>query len=66
MGGALLLSEKIQRFDIRSKPTRIEMYRAFRVFLEKSFTAKGETFTPAWCADSPEEAPELYKDNPTY
>jgi hypothetical protein len=58
------LSEKIVRFDIPSKPTRIEMYRAFRGFLEKSFAAKGEKLDPAWYADSPEERPELYKDQP--
>ena len=55
------MSEKIQRFDIPSKPTRIEMYRAFRTYLEKTL---GEPLSKAWYADSPEERPELYADQP--
>jgi hypothetical protein len=52
---------EVQRFDIPSKPTRIEMYRAFRAYLERT---TGEKLDPAWYADSPEETPELYKDQP--
>ena len=55
---------EIQRFDIPSKPTRIEMFRAFRTYLEKACAAKGETLSPAWYADSPDERPELYADQP--
>lgn len=59
-----MLSEKIERFGIPSKPTRIKMLRAFRASLERAFAAKGETLDPAWYADSPVERPELYKDQP--
>jgi hypothetical protein len=55
---------EIQRFDIPSKPTRIEMFRAFRTYLERSFAAKGQKLAPAWYADSPEEKPGLYEDQP--
>lgn len=55
------MSEKIERFDIPSKPTRIEMFRAFRTYLERT---TGEKLAPAWYADSPEEAPALYGDQP--
>jgi hypothetical protein len=53
-----------QRFDIPSKPTLIEMFRAFRGFLEKSFEVKGKKLAPAWYADGPDERPELYVDQP--
>ena len=53
-----------QRFDIPSKPTLIEMFRAFRGFLEKSFEVKGRKLDPAWYADSPDERPGLSKDQP--
>ena len=51
----------IQRFDIPSKPTRIEMFRAFRGYLEKT---TGKKLATAWYADSPEEKPGLYEDQP--
>lgn len=52
---------EIQRFDIPSKPTRIEMFRAFRTYLEKS---TGKKLSTGWYADSPEEKPGLYEDQP--
>jgi hypothetical protein len=55
------MSEKIQRFDIPSKPTLIEMFRAFRTYLEKT---TGEKLDPQWYADGPAEAPGLYRDQP--
>jgi hypothetical protein len=51
----------IQRFDNPSKPTRIEMFRAFRPYLEK---ATGKKLSTGWYADSPEEKPGLYEDQP--
>ena len=58
------MSDAIERFAIPSKPTRIEMFRAFRAYLERAFAAKGETLSPAWYADSPDEQPMLYADQP--
>jgi hypothetical protein len=55
------MSEKIQRFDIPSKPTLIEMFRAFRTYLEKS---TGGELSPGWYMDSPEARPGLYRDQP--
>jgi hypothetical protein len=55
------VSEKIQRFDIPSKPTAIEMFRAFRAYLEKT---TGKQLSPGWYADSIEERPGLYVDQP--
>jgi len=55
---------EVQRFDMPSKPTRLEMFRAFRTYLERAFAANGEKLDPAWYADSPEETPELYRDQP--
>jgi len=52
---------EVQRFDIPSKPTRLEMFRAFRGYLEKTI---GGGLDPAWYADGPEDKPELYKDQP--
>jgi len=57
------MSEKIERFDIPSKPTLIEMFRAFRTYLEKT---TGKTLSKGWYADSPEERPELYADQPHF
>ncbi|NBT36000.1 MAG: hypothetical protein EBT03_10780 [Betaproteobacteria bacterium] len=51
----------VQRFDIPSRPTRLEMFRAFRGYLEKT---TGGGLDPAWYADGPEDKPELYKDQP--
>ena len=54
----------IQRFDVPTKDTIIEGFRAFRSYLEKSFEAKGEKLDPAWYNDGPEAAPHLYSDQP--
>ena len=51
----------IQRFDIPSKPTRIEMFRAFRTYLERT---TGKKLSPGWYADSPDAKPSLYGDQP--
>jgi hypothetical protein len=51
----------IQRFDIPSKPTRIEMFRAFRTYLEKT---TGKKLSPGWFADGPDAKPSLYEDQP--
>jgi hypothetical protein len=51
----------IPRLDIPSTPTRIEMFRAFRGYLEKT---TGKKLATAWYADSPEEKPGLYEDQP--
>ena len=55
------MSEKIVRFDIPSRPTAIEMFRAFRTYLEKT---TGKQLSPGWYRDSPEDRPGLYKDQP--
>jgi hypothetical protein len=55
------MTDTPQRFDIPSKPTLLEMFRAFRGYLEKT---TGGGLDPAWYADSPEERPELYQDQP--
>ena len=52
---------EVQRFDIPSKPTRLEMFRAFRGYLEKT---TGKRLSDGWYADGPEQKPELYKDQP--
>ena len=52
---------EIQRFDIPSKPTRIEMFRAFRTYLERT---TGKKLSPGWYAVSPAEKPGLYGDQP--
>jgi len=49
------------RFDIPSKPTRLELFRAFRGYLEKT---TGGKLSDGWYADGPEDKPELYKDQP--
>lgn len=53
-----------ERFDIPSKATLIELSRAFREYCERVAASKGRTLDPAWYADSPEQAPHLYKDQP--
>lgn len=55
---------EVQRFFIPTKPTLIESFRAFREYLEKALASKGEKLDPEWYRDSPDEAPELYKDQP--
>jgi len=52
---------EVQRFDSPSKPTLLEMFRAFRGYLEKT-TSGG--LDPAWYEDGPEDKPELYKHQP--
>jgi hypothetical protein len=52
------------RFYIPAGRTIIQVYRAFRACVEKMAEAKGEKLDPAWYADSPEEKPDLYKDQP--
>ncbi|MEX0670841.1 MAG: DUF6717 family protein [Pirellulales bacterium] len=54
----------VQRFDIPAKKTMIEMFRAFRGYLERTLEAKGKKLDPAWYEDSPEQSPGLYKDQP--
>jgi hypothetical protein len=52
---------EVQRFDIPSRSTRIEMFRAFRAYLEET---TGKKLSPGWYADSIEERPMLYADQP--
>lgn len=54
----------IQRFDIPTKPTIIEGFRAFRSYLEKVAESQGKTLGRRWYEDSPAHAPCLYKDQP--
>lgn len=56
--------ERVERFDIPAKPTLIELYRAFRGYVERVAAAQGQTLEPGWYADSPDEKPGLYKDQP--
>lgn len=58
------MTEEIQRFDIPTKPTLIEIYRTFRGYLERTMAAQGKTLHPKWYEDGPEDAPELYEDQP--
>jgi|GEM_PF-2008121 len=53
-----------ERFYVPSKPTIIEGFRAMRTVFEKIVEARGEKLDPAWYDDGPEQAPELYKDQP--
>lgn len=55
---------EVERFFIPTKPTLIEVFRAFRTYLERSFQAKGKALDPAWYDDGPESLPHLYKDQP--
>lgn len=52
------------RFDIPSKATILDCYRAFRRYAEAVARSQGETLDPEWYADGPEDTPELYKDQP--
>jgi hypothetical protein len=52
------------RFYVRTKPTLIETFRAFRSALEKWAESQGKTLDPAWYDDGPEKVPHLYKDQP--
>jgi hypothetical protein len=52
------------RFYVRTRPTLIETFRAFRSGLEKWAESQGKTLDKAWYEDSPEQAPGLYKDQP--
>ncbi|MFM7207582.1 MAG: hypothetical protein ACKO4T_13040 [Planctomycetaceae bacterium] len=52
------------RFDIQSRATILDIYRAFRQYAEKVAAANGRTLAPAWYADGPKDRPELYKDQP--
>lgn len=55
---------EVQRFFMPTKPTLIEVFHAFRAYLEKVVEANGEKLDPAWYADGPEDVPGLYKDQP--
>ena len=58
------MSVEIQRFDIPTRPTLIETFRAFRSHLEKIVEAKGRKLSPGWYDDGPERYPYLYEDQP--
>lgn len=58
------MSDIPERFYIPTGPKLIDGFRAFRRYLEKVAAARGETLDPEWYRDSPEEAPQLYKDQP--
>jgi hypothetical protein len=57
-------NQPVQRFDIPSKPTIIEGFRAMRSYFEKVAASKGEKLDPAWYDDGPDRRPNLYKDQP--
>ena len=40
----------------------VDIFRAFRSWVEKHAAAEGKTLDPAWYRDSPEERPELYPE----
>ena len=42
----------------------IDIYRSMRNHFEKAAAAKGESLDPSWYEDSPEQMPQLYKDQP--
>ena len=54
----------IRRFDIPSKQTLIEGYRAFRDYLERVAKAEGKKLDPVWYKDGPEDLPAMYSDQP--
>ncbi len=58
------MSDIPERFYVPTGPKLIDGFRAFRSYLEKVAAARGKTLAPAWYQDSPEEAPQLYKDQP--
>jgi hypothetical protein len=51
-----------QRFDIPSRATIIEGFRAMRDVLEAAVQARGNQLDPAWYDDGPEACPWLWKD----
>ena len=51
---------KVERFDVPTKGTMIEGFRAFRKYLEASVGP----LSKEWYEDSPEQRPKLYKDQP--
>ena len=55
-------ADQVQRFDVPTKATLIEGFRAFRTYLEGAAKSQGKKLDPAWYADGPQERPELYKD----
>lgn len=56
------MSDIPERFYIPTGPKLIDGFRAFRSYLEKVAESRGEELDPDWYADSPKQAPELYKD----
>ena len=58
------MSEKTEHFYVRTGPTLIEGFRAFRASLERMLAAEGKSLDPAWYDDGPDEVPHLYKDQP--
>ena len=47
------------RFYVRTKPTLIETFRAFRSGLEKWAESQGKTLDKKWYEDSPAQTPCL-------
>lgn len=58
------MADPVQRFDIPTKPSLIEGFRAFRSYLEKVAESQGKTLAPEWYDDGPEQRPGLYQDQP--
>ena len=50
------------RTSIRGSLPLIDIFRAYRTWIEKHAAAEGKTLDPAWYRDSPEERPELYPE----
>ena len=58
------MSDMPERFYIPTGPKLIDGFRAFRSYLEKVAESQGRKLGAKWYADSPEQAPHLYKDQP--
>ncbi len=54
-------SNNVERFDVPSKTTALETYRAFRKYLEASV---GHPLSKGWYEDGPDQKPYLYEDQP--
>jgi hypothetical protein len=50
------------RVSVRGGLPLIDIFRAFRSWVEKHAATEGKTLDPTWYRDSPEERPKLYPE----
>ena len=52
---------KVERVDLATGGSKLAAFRAFRSWAEALAKREGQTMSPSWYKDGPEDCPELYE-----